>query len=131
MGNSKNFIGQKIKEALKERRLKQIYICRVVGINASRMSNYVKGTREPDLETLSKIANALGQPLDYFNYSSVLKSAEEENLSFINFLKQKQNVSVDIITEAGVKRMQVPALKVVELIRPDVKEVEVLTCPNM
>lgn len=61
------FLGSKMRTAIRMRGMKQIEVCRAVGLLPSRLSNYLSGSREPDLYTLSKIAAVLNQPLEFFS----------------------------------------------------------------
>lgn len=102
-----NLIGTKIKTLLRLRGKKQVELCRALGLSPSRLSNYISGSREPDLETLSKIANYLGKPLDYFNCAT--ECIESEDMEFyLDYLRNKKMVSVDIITEAGIRAVRIP-----------------------
>ena len=54
----------KLKEIRKARKLTQIELASMVGISQARYSQYERGTREPNLEMLRKLANALGVTID-------------------------------------------------------------------
>ena len=102
-----NLIGTKIKTLLRLRGKKQVELCNAIGISPSRLSNYISGSREPDLETLSKIANHLGKPLDYFNCSEE-HTEPEEMTHYIDYIRNEKMVSVDIVTVAGTKGVKIP-----------------------
>jgi transcriptional regulator with XRE-family HTH domain len=70
-------IGEKLRRLIKRKGIKQVEVCRAVGLSPSRLSNYLSGSREPDLETLSKIARFLEVKLDYFAYGDSIKNTKE------------------------------------------------------
>ncbi|WP_022852064.1 helix-turn-helix transcriptional regulator [Limisalsivibrio acetivorans] len=70
-------IGEKLRRLIKRKGIKQVDVCRAVGLSPSRLSNYLSGSREPDLETLSKIARFLEVKLDYFAYGDTIKNNRE------------------------------------------------------
>jgi transcriptional regulator with XRE-family HTH domain len=70
-------IGEKLRRLIKRKGIKQVEVCRAVGLSPSRLSNYLSGSREPDLETLSKIARFLEVKLDYFAFGDSIKNTRE------------------------------------------------------
>nr|DAY60143.1 MAG TPA: helix-turn-helix domain protein [Caudoviricetes sp.] len=50
----------RIKDVLKEKRVTVVSLAGMIGITQPNMSNIVNGKSTPSLETLEKIANALG-----------------------------------------------------------------------
>lgn len=52
-----------IKEIAKEKKIKISALAETVGITQPNMSNIVNGKTKPSLETLEKIADALGVPI--------------------------------------------------------------------
>ncbi len=55
-----NIIGDYIKTLSKEKGLTQKELAKAAGINEATLSRYISGTRKPNAESLSNIANALG-----------------------------------------------------------------------
>ncbi len=55
----------KLREILEERNIKQKDVASAIGIYTSTMSQYVTGVREPDIETLIKLADYFGVSVDY------------------------------------------------------------------
>lgn len=55
----------KLREILEERNIKQKDVASAIGIYTSTMSQYVTGVREPDIETLIKLADYFGVTVDY------------------------------------------------------------------
>lgn len=70
-------IGERLRKLIKRRGFKQVEVCRAVGLSPSRLSNYLSGSREPDLETLSRIAKFLNVKLDYFAYGDSVKNSKD------------------------------------------------------
>lgn len=53
----------RIKEVLKEKKMTVVFLASSVGMAQPSMSNIANGKTTPSLETLEKIANALGVPV--------------------------------------------------------------------
>ena len=60
-------IGEKLRELLKEKGIKQIVFAEKVDISATRLSNYLFDRRTPDFDLLAKMAKELGVDLNYFS----------------------------------------------------------------
>lgn len=54
-----NSTGSRIRALIKKNGIKQVEVCRAIGLSPSRLSNYLSNSREPDIDTLSKIARFL------------------------------------------------------------------------
>lgn len=105
-------LGDKIRKLIKKKGIKQIEVCRAVGLSPSRLSNYLSGSREPDLETLSRVARFLEVKLDYFAYGDSVKNTKEigEN---IKKMREKRGFSKGDL--AAVAKIDVQALSRLEL----------------
>lgn len=105
-------LGNKIRKLIKKKGIKQIDVCRAVGLSPSRLSNYLSGSREPDLETLSRLARFLEVKLDYFAYGDNIKNTKEigEN---IKKMREKRGFSKGDL--AAVAKVDVQALSRLEL----------------
>lgn len=105
-------LGDKIRKLIKRKGIKQIEVCRAVGLSPSRLSNYLSGSREPDLETLSRIARFLEVKLDYFAYGDSVKNTKEigEN---IKKMREKRGFSKGDL--AAVAKLDVQSLSRIEL----------------
>lgn len=62
MANRK--LGIKIEKKLKEQGISQKEFAEMIGVTQATMSRYITGLREPNLETLNKISEALGTTID-------------------------------------------------------------------
>jgi len=58
-------LGSRIKNEISRAGYKQIVFADLIGIQPSRLSNYINGVRVPDIFTLKSIADQLGVSLDY------------------------------------------------------------------
>jgi transcriptional regulator with XRE-family HTH domain len=61
------YLGIRLRTAIKHKGVKQIEVCKAVGLSPSRLSNYLSGSREPDFNTLCRVAAYLKKPLEYFS----------------------------------------------------------------
>lgn len=103
-------LGKKIRKLIKRKGIKQVDVCRAVGLSPSRLSNYLSGSREPDLETLSRIARFLEVKLDYFAYGDKIENTKEtgENIKQMrekrgftkNDLASVAKIDVQVLTRA-------------------------------
>jgi transcriptional regulator with XRE-family HTH domain len=72
-----SYFGNKLKLVIRNSGMKQVDVCRELGISQSRLSSYVVGTREPDFELICKIASYFGKPISYFSeHYSKMKTYE-------------------------------------------------------
>lgn len=105
-------LGNKIRKLIKRKGIKQVDVCRAVGLSPSRLSNYLSGSREPDLETLSRIARFLEVKLDYFAYGDNIKNTKETGENIKN-MREKRGFSKSDL--ASVAKIDVQALTRLEL----------------
>ncbi|PLX68618.1 MAG: hypothetical protein C0603_05550 [Denitrovibrio sp.] len=105
-------LGNKIRKLIKRKGIKQVDVCRAVGLSPSRLSNYLSGSREPDLETLSRIARFLEVKLDYFAYGDKIENTKETGESIKN-MRDKRGFSKNDL--ATVAKIDVQALTRLEL----------------
>jgi transcriptional regulator with XRE-family HTH domain len=105
-------LGNKIRKLIKRKGIKQVDVCRAVGLSPSRLSNYLSGSREPDLETLSRIARFLEVKLDYFAYGDNIKNTKETGEN-IKKMREKRNFSKNDL--AAVAKIDVQAITRLEL----------------
>lgn len=67
-------IGEKLKDLLTKNGVKQIQFAENLGLSPSRISNYLTGKREPDIEVLSTMAKQLNVDLNYFSNQDFSKT---------------------------------------------------------
>lgn len=61
----KNMFYERLKQAREDKRLSQIEVEADTGIKRTNLSRYETGQREPDIETIGKLANYYGVSLDW------------------------------------------------------------------
>ena len=64
-GGVKNRVSQQLQAILKDRDLSQTDAAETCGMSVARFHNYVTGYRTPDLDTVMRMAKALGVTTDY------------------------------------------------------------------
>lgn len=94
--------GSKIKEIRIRKGLTQKQLGDLCGMADSAIRRYENGNANPKMETLQKIADALGTPLDYLLDSPELN---ENRIAFHNI-----NSILEILSRAGYNILQVPCL---------------------
>lgn len=102
-----NDFGTKLKTILAERGIDQLEVCEATGISTGSMSNYIRGKRNPKIETRIKIAKYFGVPLSYFDDGMSGLSVEEEVANY--FISQPDRSAkelsyeiLDIIKASGI-----------------------------
>lgn len=58
-------IGDRILALLKEKRLSQKDLARMIGVSEAALSRYIKNEREPSIEVMANLATALDTTVDY------------------------------------------------------------------
>ncbi|SFX65925.1 Transcriptional regulator, contains XRE-family HTH domain [Thermoactinomyces sp. DSM 45891] len=83
-----NLLGKRLKEARLNADMLQREVAEKIGIGHAAISQYEKGNRNPDPETLSKIANLYGVSVDWLlDRPSDQVSQNEEKLSVVDLEK--------------------------------------------
>lgn len=98
----KKAIGKRLKYTRARKRLKQNYVAQKLGIHNSTLNKYESGEREPDLETLHKLAELYEVTTDYLLCRTdhpqgiVLKdkTEEEKRKIYQEFVIEKANESL-------------------------------------
>lgn len=98
----KKAIGKRLKHTRERKRLKQNYVAQKIGVHNSTLNKYESGEREPDLETLHKLAEIYEVTTDYLLCRTdhpkgiVLqgKTEEEKQKIYEEFVKEKANEPV-------------------------------------
>lgn len=89
------YVGMKIKEFRKEKKLTQKELADLVGIKNSAISNYEQGVRIPKRDFLFKVANSLNVSIDEFfpNQNRIIPSSTLSEINKINaqLSEQRQN----------------------------------------
>ncbi|MFQ9697808.1 MAG: helix-turn-helix domain-containing protein, partial [Zhenhengia sp.] len=82
-------LGDKIKEILNNKGIRQKDLAEKLSISPSTLNGYITGYRTPDIHTLNKIANALGYPTSHFI------DADEHSTNNLN-KRDKKDIAKDV-----------------------------------
>ncbi|MGE4319530.1 MAG: helix-turn-helix domain-containing protein [Deferribacterales bacterium] len=111
---------ERMRTLIKEKGMKQIDVCKALGLSPSRLSNYLSGNRMPSIEILSNFSAYLGVSLDYFNTipNPSDEIDEKESLkNYVRFLNElAKPVKIEVITDLGVRKFKINSTKVSSLI---------------
>lgn len=77
MNNTKKLLGKRIQELRKSKRLTQEELAEMVGIGTPNISYFETGKFSPSVETLEKLANALGVEIYELYMFNPLKPIDE------------------------------------------------------
>ena len=98
-------VGENIKKIRKEKGLTQKELGKLCGMSEAQIGQYENGLRNPKMETLEKIANALD--ISYFELLDISETTKESNIQKITL-----NVEIKNIDEETKK-----AEKLIELLK--------------
>lgn len=74
-------IGDRIKQLRKELNMKRVELAQQIGVTYSALSKYETNEREPDYETLKKLARIFNVSIDYLvGYSNIRNPYEKDKL---------------------------------------------------
>lgn len=79
-------IGERIKKIRLEKNMKQADLATKANISRVAVGNYERGDRQPNIETLSKIAEALGISANELLFNHVSLKETDELTSFLEYL---------------------------------------------
>lgn len=84
----------RLKELLILNNVRQKDVCAALGIYSSTMSQYVTGQREPDINTLKKLADYFGVTVDYLiNHDTQNSKEPPAPRNFINVGGKKYDLN--------------------------------------
>ena len=98
-------VGENIRKIRKEKKLTQKELGKLCGMSEAQIGQYENGLRNPKMETLEKIANALD--ISYFELLDISETTKESNIQKITL-----NVEIKNIDEETKK-----AEKLIELLK--------------
>ena len=87
-------IGESIKQARKSKGLSQKELGERLHVSQAMIAQYEKGSRNPKIETVKKIADALNVPFEYLMYGNQEKTGEN-----IRYYRDRQELSVEELSE--------------------------------
>lgn len=89
-------LGNAVKELRKKRGLTQGNFCEKIGITQSYLSQVEKGHKEPSIDVLKKIADALGTPMPVlFWFTLTEEDVDESKVEVFKLLKPSVDSLVD------------------------------------
>ncbi|WP_213997003.1 helix-turn-helix domain-containing protein [Tepidanaerobacter syntrophicus] len=119
----------RIKELREEAKISQAELASMLGVTQQALSNYENGLREPDLDTINKIANYFGVSIDYLlcrtnvRNSDIIEEAikDDPELERIwNMLNNREEVRVMFKKIADLKPADVKRiLKIIEIVEEE------------
>ncbi len=86
-------LGKRLREARELKKLKQIDVAPLIGVTSQALSNYERGDRDPDTDTLNKLAGIYNVTVDYLlgRDTPLIHSKEERNSKDLGrFLEQPE-----------------------------------------
>ena len=95
--NTAKEIGYRLKEARKKKKLKQIEVAKMLGIHNTTLARYEAGSRHPDYDTITKLADLYDVTTDYLLAGKIPKGIDTEQLMLD--LETGQVVEPDIVSE--------------------------------
>ncbi|UOQ43389.1 helix-turn-helix domain-containing protein [Halobacillus salinarum] len=92
-----NIIGKRIKQLRENNNLSQKRVSEALGVSNVQLSRYESGSRQPDYETLKKIADYFEVSIDYlfgrsFNSKDDIVTEEFDSIKEINKLLDKYEI---------------------------------------
>ncbi len=119
----------RIKELREEAKISQAELASMLGVTQQALSNYENGLREPDLDTINKIANYFGVSIDYLlcrtnvRNSDIIEEAikDDPELERIwNMLNNRDEVRLMFKKIADLKPEDVKRiLKIIEIVEEE------------
>lgn len=103
-----NLLGKRIKQRMFDRDINQKQLSEIVGVGQSQISRIIKGERGTDLETVKKIAQALGD--SQVEYVLLLANLEKSH--------EARVARVENLLEEMSEQEQEMAERMIESIRP-------------
>ncbi|PGT60348.1 transcriptional regulator [Bacillus cereus] len=96
-------LGKKISELRKNKKLSQYELADRLGFSRGKLANYEQGTREPDYETLKKIADFFDVSTDYLLDRATKK---EENINEFSTLPFKKTRDIAHNLEKALEELE-------------------------
>lgn len=102
-------LGTRLREAREVKKLKQIDVAPLIGITSQALSNYERGDRDPDTDTLNKLAGIYNVTVDYLlGRDTPITHSQETNLKDLaEFLEQPEIFFNGIpLTKEDIKKIK-------------------------
>ena len=108
-------VGRRIKQAIKNRGLKQNYVAEILNVTEGTIVNYIKGRREISEENLKRIAELTGASVQFLlTGTDAMLNKEEERI--LGQLKEPQTV-IYRANEKIVTKYQLTQQQLLEVIK--------------
>lgn len=98
-------IGKQIRDAMREKGIRQSRLSAMTGINQTSISNYVNDYTTPSREYRARIATALGKPEDYFE-----ADAGDEASAELERIRKQLVPRLSLMEAAKMLQISVPTL---------------------
>lgn len=123
---SQELYGKRIRSLRNEKRYTQQQLAKKAGIGLNTLRRYEANERQPNLDKLNKIVNALGISMNDFIFEGILLDEIELTDEYYEHLAQKERKEISLKLEKlnynGVKRANeniTDLLKIDEYTKPD------------
>lgn len=114
-------LGEKIKELLDLRGMRQTDLARITGISKTTINSIImRNNKSVDFSAMEKIADALGVPIEYFKESTTDEIKTE--LTITDELTEKEKRYVDIFTSLSPSNRHVLLVIAEALLRDQAKD---------
>jgi repressor LexA len=98
----------KIKKAMDEAGLNQTDLAERLNIQQSMVSHWLRGARNPSINSLKKIAKAVKKPLSYFIVEDTIQSEAQIELSYVPILGTSSATKEKFVLEEKEGFLNVP-----------------------
>lgn len=112
-------VGENIKKIRKEKGLTQKELGKLCGMSEAQIGQYENGLRNPKMETLEKIANALD--ISYFELLDISETTKESNIQKITLNVEITNI---IIKETKKAEKLIELLKEAKSLADDLASID-------
>jgi len=113
---AKNIIGEKLKLLIAEKGIQQKDLANFLQTTPQNISRYVKGEREPNIETLKQLAEYFNVTLDYLSGRSNIKTQDPLHEIIINTLKEYGMIDdLDNISRIDLEKFNKVLQKILDL----------------
>lgn len=111
-----NIFGKRLAELRQKKGLSQYEFAEKIGFSRGQVGNYEQGRREPDYETLNKIANFFKVSVDYllgrgdiYDIGWALKKERERQGISLKELAKYLNIQEDLLSQYELDEIPIPS----------------------
>jgi transcriptional regulator with XRE-family HTH domain len=95
MSESKKEIGERLRSAREKKGLKQNRVAQMLGVHSTTITKYESGEREPDADTLKKLAEMYDESVEYFLTGQKQMASLEFSPETIDFMGKFEKLPED------------------------------------